>query len=253
MKTRNALLSIVIAGVTVSVPISASYAAERVQRSEDGSKYSDRDRMKNSKNEEDTLERALKTGESKDFYRKELEKMGWHITSVNYDKPDYVEYEIVKGVDTYEVQIDFDKNSNKATKVDVALNAWQTEATDKALKDKKKVAYPNKTTANPERYSDRDRMKSGKNTKEKLEQTLKTGESKDFYRRELEKMGWKVTSVNYDKPDYVEYEIVKGDDSYEVQVDVDKNSNKATKIDVTANAWKTDATKQALKQTQAKR
>jgi uncharacterized protein YmfQ (DUF2313 family) len=253
MKTRNALLSIVIAGVTVSIPISASYAAERVQRSEDVSKYSDRDRMKNSKNEEDTLERALKTGESKDFFRKELEKMGWQITSVNYDKPDYVEYEIVKGNDTYEVQIDFDKNSNKATKVDVALNAWQTEATDKALKDKKKIAYPNKTTANPERYSDRDRMKSGKNTKEKLEQTLKTGEGKDFYRRELEKTGWKVTSVNYDKPDYVEYEIVKGDDSYEVQIDVDKNSNKATKIDVTANAWKTDATKQALKQTQAKR
>ena len=253
MKTRNALLSIVIAGVTVSIPISASYAAERVQRSEDVSKYSDRDRMKNSKNEEDTLERALKTGESKDFFRKELEKMGWQITSVNYDKADYVEYEIVKGNDTYEVQIDFDKNSNKATKVDVALNAWQTEATDKALKDKKKVAYPNKTTANPERYSDRDRMKSGKNTKEKLEQTLKTGESKDFYRRELEKTGWKVTSVNYDKPDYVEYEIVKGDDSYEVQMDIDKNSHKATKVDVTANAWKTDATKQALKQTQAKR
>ena len=254
MKTRNALLSIVIAGMAVSVPISASYAAERVQKSDDGNRYSDRDRMRTSRDEEDKLERALKTGESKDFYRKELEKMGWQITSVNYDKPDYVEYEIVKGNDTYEVQIDIDKNSNKATKVDVALNAWQTDATDQALKNKKKVAYPSKTTANPERYSERDRMKIGKDTKEKLEQALKTGESKDFYRRELEKNGWKVTSVNYDKADYVEYEIVKGDDSYEVQIDLDKNSKKATKIDVTSNAWKTDATKQALRQqTQAKR
>ncbi len=253
MKVRTALLSIVIAGMTVSVPISASFAADRVV-TDKPNRYSDRDHMKNAKDEEDKLERALKTGETKDFYRRELEKMGWQITAVNYDKPDYVEYEIVKSNDTYEVQIDFDKNSNKATKVDVALNAWQAEATDKALKDKKKVAYPNKTTTNPERYSDRDRMKSGKDTKEKLEQALKTGESKDFYRRELEKMGWKVTSVNYDKPDYVEYEIVKGDDSYEMQVDIDKNSKKATKIDVTANAWKTDATKQALKQqTQAKR
>ena len=253
MKTRNALLSIVIAGMTVSVPISASFAADRVV-TEKPNRYSDRDHMKNAKDEEDKLERALKTGESKDFYRREIEKMGWQITAVNYDKPDYLEYEIVKGDDSYEVQIDFDKNSNKATKVDVALNAWQAEATDKALKDKKKVAYPSKTTANPERYSDRERMKSGKDTKEKLEQALKTGESKDFYRRELEKMGWKVTSVNYDKADYVEYEIVKGDDSYEVQIDVDKNSRKATKIDVTTNAWKTDATKQALKpQTQAKR
>jgi uncharacterized protein YmfQ (DUF2313 family) len=252
MKARTALLSIVIAGMTVSVPVSAAFAADRV--TDTPNRYSDRDHMKNAKDSEDMLERALKTGESKDFYRRELEKMGWMITSVNYDKPDYLEYEIVKGNDTYEVQIDFDKNSNKATKVDVALNAWQADATDKVLKDKKKVAYPSKTTANPERYSDRDRMKSGKDTKEKLEQALKTGESKDFYRRELEKMGWKVTSVNYDKADYVEYEIVKGDDSYEVQIDVDKNSRKSTKIDVTTNAWKTDATKQALKsQTPAKR
>ena len=252
MKTRNALLSIVIAGMTISVPIAASYAADRVQ---DGTKYSDRDRMKNSQNEEDNLERALKTGESKDFYRRELEKMGWQITSVNYDKPDYVEYEIVKGDDSYEVQLDFDKNSNKATKVDVALNIWKTDATENALANKKKVAYPNRTTANPERYSDRDRMKTAKNSEEKLEKALKTGETKDFYRRELEKMGWKVTSVNYDKPDYVEYEVVKGNDTYEVQIDFDKNSNKATKVDVAMNAWKTDATKQALKQheTQARR
>jgi hypothetical protein len=39
---------------------------------------------------------------------------------VNADRPDYVEYEIVKGNDTYEVQIDIDKNSGKATRVDVA-------------------------------------------------------------------------------------------------------------------------------------
>ena len=255
MKQRTALLSIVIAGMTVSVPITTSFAADRVQRTENAGRYSDREHMKNARNEEDKLERALKTGEEKAFYRRELEKMGWQITAVNYDKPDYLEYEIVKGDDSYEVQIDLDKNSRKASKVDVALNVWKTEATENALASRKKADYPNRTTANPERYSDRDRMKSAKNSEDKLEQALKTGESKNFYRRELEKMGWKVTSVNYDKPDYVEYEIVKGDDSYEVQIDFDKNSNKATKVDVAMNAWKADATKQALKQhqTQARR
>jgi uncharacterized protein YmfQ (DUF2313 family) len=248
MKTRNALLSIVIAGMSISVPITASYAADNAK---DGSKYSDRDHVKNSRNEEDKLERALKTGETKDFYRREIEKMGWQISAMNYDKPDYVEYEIVKGDDSYEVQIDMDKNSNKATKVDVALNVWRAEATENAITNRKKVAYPSRTTTNPERFSDRDRMKTAKNSEEKLEQALKTGEAKAFYRRELEKMGWKVTSVNYDKADYVEYEIVKGDDSYEVQIDFDKNSNKSTKVDVAQNAWKTDATKQALKQKQA--
>jgi hypothetical protein len=89
--------------------------------------------MKSSKSDEDRLENALKTGEEKDFYRRELEKMGWKITSVNYDKPEYVEYEIVKGDQTYEVQIDFDNNSRKAKKVDVTMNAWKADATKKAL------------------------------------------------------------------------------------------------------------------------
>jgi uncharacterized protein YmfQ (DUF2313 family) len=256
MKTGTALLSIIIAGVTLTVPVTTTYAAERVQRTENANRYSDRDRMRTSKDAEDKLEQALKTGETKEFYRRELEKMGWQITAVNYDKPDYLEYEIVKGDDSYEVQIDLDKNSHKGTKVDVATNVWKADATEQALKDRKKVAYPSRTTPNPERYSDRDRMKTSKDSEDKLEQALKTGETKEFYRRELEKMGWKVTSVNYDKPDYVEYEIVKGDDSYEVQIDMDKNSRKATKVDVTINAWKTDATKQALKQnnqTQARR
>jgi uncharacterized protein YmfQ (DUF2313 family) len=215
--------------------------------------YSDRARSKAVKSEEEKLEQALKTGEEKVFYRRELEKTGWQITAVNYDKPDYLEYEIVKGKDTFEVQVDFDKQSHKATKVDVTINIWKTDATKQALTSNKKVAYPNKTTANPTRYSDRDRMKATKNDKEKLEQALKAGEEKAFYRRELQKMGWKVTSVNYDKPDYVEYEVVKGDKSYEVQIDLDKNSHKARKVDVAYNAWQTDATEDALKQTQSRK
>jgi uncharacterized protein YmfQ (DUF2313 family) len=252
MKTRIAFLSIIIAGMTLTVPfVTTTHADDRVQRKDNINRYSDRDRMKTAKDSEDKLEQALKTGETKDFYRRELEKMGWQITSVNYDKPDYLEYEIVKGDDSYEVQIDFDKNSNKATKVDVTTNIWKTDATEQALKERKKVAYPSRTTTNAERYSDRDRLKVSKESKENLEHALKTGETKDFYRREIEKMGWKVTSVNYDKPDYVEYEIVKGDQSYEVQIDIDKNSHKATKVDVAMNAWKTDATKQALKQNES--
>jgi uncharacterized protein YmfQ (DUF2313 family) len=246
MRAKEVILSIVVGGMLVSVPVTIPSAAA----AEDNSKYSDRDRMRTAKNDKEGLERALKTGEEKDFYRRELEKLGWMITAVNYDKPDYVEYEIVKGDQSFEVQVDIDKNSHKATKVDVVTNAWKADATKQALKNGKKIEYPKRTTANPQRFSERDRMKSAKNDKEKLEQALKTGEEKAFYRRELEKMGWKITSVNYDKPDYVEYEIVKNDTSYEVQIDLDKNSHKATKVDVATNAWKTDATENALKQRQ---
>lgn len=54
-----------------------------------------------------------------------LTKMGWRVTAVNYDSRTTVEYEIVKGKHIYEVQIDFDKNCHKATKVDVAPKIWE--------------------------------------------------------------------------------------------------------------------------------
>jgi uncharacterized protein YmfQ (DUF2313 family) len=216
----------------------------------DRSRYSDRDQRKNYDAEEEKLEQALKAGQDKNFYRRELEKMGYQITSINYDKPDYVEYEIVKGNNSYEAQLDFDK-SGKATKIDIAPNLWRTDSTKAALRGKK-VSAPKGAIANPERYSDRDRRKAYDSEEEKLEKTLKTGETKQSYRSQLEKMGYKITSVNADKPDYVEYEIVKGNDTYEVQIDFDKNSGKATKVDVTTNLWQADATDKALSQRQEK-
>src|SRR5262244_2928103 len=237
MKTRNVVLTIALGGMLISVPATIPSVLAADNKS-DSSLYSDRDRAKSSKDETDKLEQALKTGEEKAFYRRELEKMGWQITAVNYDKPDYLEYEIVKGPSTYEVQLNFDKNSLKTNKVDVTWNIWKADATEKALKGEK-MDYPKRTTSNPTRYSDRDMMKTSKSEKARLEQALKPGEDKDFYRRELEKMGWQITSVNYDKPDYAEYEIVKGQSSYEVQLDLDKNSHKAA-----------EASNKALKQNQ---
>src|SRR5215831_16619039 len=218
MKTR----AVILGGAGFALPTTDLLFAADNKPASNPSDYSDRDRMRSSGDEKKQLEQALKTGEEKAFYRRELEKMGWQITAVNYDKPDYVEYEIVKGPSTYEVQLNFDKNSHKANKVDVTWNIWKADATEKALKSEKA----------------------------RLEQALKTGEEKDFYRRELEKMGWQITSVNYDKPDYVEYEIVKGQSTYEVQLDFGKNSLKANKVNVAYNLWKAEATNKALKQNQ---
>jgi hypothetical protein len=55
-------------------------------------------------------------------------------------------------------------------------------------------------------------------------------------------MGYIVTSINYNAPDYAEYEVVKGDRSYEVQIDIDENTGTATNIDIEPNPWKTDRT-----------
>jgi uncharacterized protein YmfQ (DUF2313 family) len=204
-------------------------------------RYSDRDHRADWGKGEEALERALKPGQDKAFYRQELEKQGYKVTAVNYDKPDYVEYEVVKSDQTYEVQIDLDK-SGKASKIDVATNMWKADSTKQALKGKP----VSKDAKGDRRFSDRDRRADWGKGKETLERSLKTGEEKPFYRKELEKQGYKVTSVNYDKPDYVEYEVVKGDQSYEVQIDLDKDTKKAKKIDVSTNMWQADATERAL-------
>ena len=248
MKRRNAYLAALVAGsMAISGTALAADKAVPPPPSGDTLPYSDRDQMKVWTGEKDTLEKALKVGQSKESYRQQLEKMGYHITAVNYDKPDYLEYEVVKGKQSFEVQIDIDEKTKMGKKIDVTTNAWKTDATERALKDPSaKVEYPKGTTENAARYSDRDRSKTYRSEKDRMEKSMKLGEGKDFYKQEIEKMGYKITSVNKDKADYVEYEIVKGSDTYEVQIDFDKGG-KAKKVDVTANTWKADATERALK------
>jgi uncharacterized protein YmfQ (DUF2313 family) len=221
----------------------------------DRSRFSDRMHRGDWDKGKEELSRALKVGEDRDFYRKEIEKHGFRITSINHDKPDYVEYEVVKGNQSYEVQVALDKNSHKATKVDIDANMLQADTTDQIMKGKKVSNNKgDKGLFRPgnSRFSDRDRKGSWEKGKEELVRALKTGEEKSFYRRQLEKLGYQVTSVNADKPDYAEYEVVKGDKTYEIQIALDKNSNKATKVEVDSNMWKAEATEQALKNRQAK-
>ena len=134
-----------------------------------GNRYSDRDRSVEWNKQKEVLQQSLKLGETKDQYRRELEEMGWTITAVNYDKPDYIEWEIVKGDQSYEVQIDLDKAS-KASKIDVTTNMWQADNTKKAVKGNKVNAMGRGDI----RFSDRDRRADWTKGKEQLEQALKT-------------------------------------------------------------------------------
>lgn len=232
MKSR-AMPAVLLGLLVVNVPVAFAQ-----RDTTNASRFSDRDRTADWTKDKDAVEKALKTGEGKDFYRKELEKMGFMITAVNYDKPDYVEWEVVKGDKSYEVQIDM--AGGKATKIDVTTNMWRADATKQAMQGKK-VAAAGRGDA---RFSDRDRRAGWTKGEEGLERALKTGQDKEFYRKELEKMGYRITATNHDKPDYVEWEVVKGDQSYEIQIDM--AGGKATKVDVTTNMWQADATDRAL-------
>jgi uncharacterized protein YmfQ (DUF2313 family) len=233
----RAILGLSLGLFLVDVPVADAQRDMKDDR-RDASRFSDRDRSADWTKDKEAVEQALKPGENKDFYRKQLEKMGFTITAVNYDKPDYVEWEIVKGDKSYEVQIDM--ADNKANKIDVTTNMWRADATRQAMQGKK-VAAAGRGDA---RFSDRDRRAGWDKGEEALERALKPGQDKNFYRKELERMGYMITATNYDKPDYVEWEVVKGDQSYEIQLDM--AGGKGTKVDVTTNMWQADATDRAL-------
>ena len=203
--------------------------------------YSDRARTKMSGNEKEALEAMLKPGQDKAYYTKAVTDAGYMITSVNADKADYVEYEIVKGSNSYELQVVL--AGGKATKIDVSTNMWRTDATKAALRGNKTTAAAKYLPAN-DMYSDRAHMKTWSGEKEMLEKGLQLGQAKGYYADALKKMGYQVTSMNDNEKDYVEYEIVKAGNTYEVQVDFE--AGKAKKVDVTTNVWQTEATERAL-------
>jgi hypothetical protein len=217
-------------------------AKSAVNDRDDRMGYSDRAHMKAWSSEKERLEHELKTGQAKSYYPKALADQGYRITSINTDKADKVEYEVVKGKQSYEVQIDFDK-SGKSSKVDVDTNMWRAAATKAAMSGKD---VPVATKADPANanYSDRAHMKAWNGEKDRLEKSLALGHDPAYYREQLKKMGYQVTSVNDREKDYVEYEVVKGDNSYEVQIDFD--GGKAKKVDVATNMWQSEATERAL-------
>ena len=209
-----------------------------------GVNYSERERMKSWSGEQETMEQMLKVGASKGDYRKILADNGYTITAINQDTADYVEYEVVKGDHSYEVQIDMDKKTSLGSKVDVDRNLWRADATKAAVRSGKPV-MASKVLTNGNAYSDRANAKGWTDQKDKLEKSLVLGKNVAFYTGELRSLGYQITSTNDKEKNYVEYEVVKGSDSYEVQMNLD-DAGKVQKVDVTSNMWQAEATEKAL-------
>lgn len=78
------------------------------------------------------LENSLEAGHGPEHYWQRLEQLGYRVTAVNYDDDDYVEYEIVRGKDTWEIQIDLDED-RRASEIAVVPNLWKAKETADAL------------------------------------------------------------------------------------------------------------------------
>ncbi len=195
------------------------------------------------------LQKNLPPGMPADAYRKKIEELGYKVTSTNYSNPDYLEYEIVKGDQTWEVQIDVDDNTHKATKVDIATNMWKTDATKRELEHNKQAYASSESTSsskasktasrwNP--FSDRDRARTDRLISE-LE-ALPTGHDKQFYKDQLRRHGYDISRIDKDTEEQLKLEAVKNGQSVAMNIDFDEDSGKATKINASSLWAESEAT-----------
>lgn len=224
------------AATSMDKPVAAAPAKEHAA-------YSERAHNQAWGSEKDQLETALKAVSSRANYAKALQDRGYTITAINEDKPEYLEYEVVKAGNSYEVQLNFDKGASKATKVDVTTNLWRAKSTKAAMRGDK-VPMATKVLPANAAFSDRAHMKGWTDEKASLEKALGAGSDRASYEAKLKQLGYQITSVNDAEKNYLEYEVVKGDNSYEVQIDLDNAVGK--KVDVTTNMWESSATEKAL-------
>jgi hypothetical protein len=199
------------------------------------------------------LQKEIVPGMAPDTYRRKLKDLGYKITATNHNNPDYLEYEIVKGNQTWEVQVDIDEDTNKATEVDIAQNVWQTDATRSMIREGQQMARTNPAgveTATDRRaadnatearrrmalrdnqYSDRDRANTDQLIRD-LE-TLPVGRSKEFYKTTLRQRGYEISKINKDDADELDLEAVKDGNSVQMAVNFDEDTGRSTEVDASS-------------------
>ena len=177
------------------------------------------------------LQQQLQPGKTPAEYRRMLRDMGYRITSENYDNPNYTEYEIVKGDRSYEVQLDLDRNTGRATGVDIAANVWETPRTDAVLDANERMAWndpPAILVLTPIYTVDTAERTELEKMVRNLEQ-LPTGQSKGSYRNLLQERGYQVLDST-NKNNKTQLRVRKDNREALVNVRFDAETGESTQI-----------------------
>jgi hypothetical protein len=183
------------------------------------------------------LEQHLQPGKTPADYRQILTDMGYTITSTNYDTPDYVEYEIVKGDQTYEVQIDVDDETGNATEVEVEANLWKTNPTEAAVDANERDASERMVALNDPNfimvvtpiYTADTRQRTELETMVRDLEQVPTGLDKGSYRKALEERGYQVMD-SATKNDQIQFRVAKDGREALVNVRFDDATGKSEQV-----------------------
>ena len=174
-----------------------------------------------------------------------LKKDGYRLTAINQESDNDIEYEVVKGHATYEVKSEIANGKLKDLKV--TNNIWRADATKRALQDANYDAGDVKFDKEQAgRYSDTQYMESWSKEKEELVKAMPSGKTFEDYKKILEDKGYQITSINDAEAKEVEFEIVKGEHSFEVNLERDADTKIVKEVKVSNNIWRSEETEKAL-------
>jgi hypothetical protein len=250
--------------VLVTTP-PAAYAKERETRTSMGAGESPRHALL--QHHIKRLQKYLPVGHTESFYRDRLADRGWRITAVNQDEPMYIEYEIVRGDLTAEVQMKLDRETDQTIQVAVLENPILREATEIALaqnlrraqlteaegaatetipwRDTAKEHQPSVSSGHSEMthhrpaqwgmsshadrtFSDRDRIRIEQVIEDVA--SLPLGQRRGFYRSALEQQGYKILAVRRVPRNQVQYRAVKHQQPVLLTVMFDNNMNNSVAL-----------------------
>ncbi|ART78987.1 hypothetical protein [Oceanisphaera avium] len=246
MKTVNGQKTLVLTAILAA--LSLSYANVSVAADADPQKHTWQDRMNLEDYEQQrmALEKSLSGAHNVNDLRSSLNDAGYKITSINQETDSDVEYEIVKGDHTFEVKAEISDGKFKED-AEVTNNIWRADSTKAALKDADYDASDVKFDKdNPGRYSDAQFADTWTQEKAALVEAMPVGKKFEDYKKILEDKGYQITSINDQDDDEIEFEIVKGDHSFEVNLERDDDSKVVDEVKVTNNIWHSEETEKAL-------
>lgn len=208
--------------------------------------WSDRRHIDELSAERKKLQASLPSAETVDSLDELIADSGYKVTAIIEQSADAVEYEVVKGIHSFEVSAALN-DAGEVRDIVVGNNIWRADETERAMNDEGYEAVA--TVLEPEiasRVRDSDRMADWNEEHQILRGMLPAGEPIDSYMRRMGMLGYRVTAVNDSAPDHIEWEVVRGNDSFEVQLHKTPDTDQVNEVDVTMNIWPSKETKQAL-------
>ena len=245
MKTVKSQKPLILTAIITALTFSYANISVAADTDPNAHIWQDRMGLENYDLQRIALEKDLIGSDTVEQLRSRLKKADYRITAINQESDSDVEYEVVKGDHTFEVKSEI--TDGKLKGVEVTNNIWRADSTKRALKDANYDASDVKyDKEHAGRYSDAQYNETWSQEKAALADAMPVGKKFEDYKQILKAKGYQITSINDKDDKEVEFEVVKGDHSFEVNLERDADTKVVKEVEVSHNIWASEETEKAL-------